>query len=163
MTHTILRLPQVKLRVGLSRSSIYLAVFQGKFPRPVSLGVRAVGWLEASSLPERFDDLILRQTQRWWNIHITRQISKGHFLRYAVRYIRRLPISQRRILQVTEQEVVYQNKDTRTKTLVETRCTPAEFLALLSQHVLNRKFPPLRKLPQFTRSLREPSQGPLLP
>ena len=96
------------------------------------------GLLQPSSLPERFDDLILRQTQRWWNIHITRQMSKGHFLRYAGRYIRRLPISQRRILQVTEQEVVYQSKDTRTKTLVETRCTPAEFLALLSQHVLNR-------------------------
>ena len=47
MTHTILRLPQVKIRVGLSRSSIYLAVSQGKFPRPVSLGARAVGWLEA--------------------------------------------------------------------------------------------------------------------
>jgi prophage regulatory protein len=47
MTHTILRLPQVKLRVGLSRSSIYLAVSKGKFPRPVSLGARAVGWLEA--------------------------------------------------------------------------------------------------------------------
>jgi prophage regulatory protein len=47
MTHTILRLPQVKFRVGLSRSSIYLAVSQGKFPRPVSLGARAVGWLES--------------------------------------------------------------------------------------------------------------------
>jgi prophage regulatory protein len=47
MTHTILRLPRVKIRVGLSRSSIYLAVSQGKFPRPVSLGARAVGWLES--------------------------------------------------------------------------------------------------------------------
>jgi len=47
MTHTILRLPQVKIRVGLSRSSIYLAVSQGTFPKPVSLGVRAVGWLES--------------------------------------------------------------------------------------------------------------------
>jgi len=47
MMHTILRLPQVKIRVGLSRSSIYLAVSQGKFPRPVSLGARAVGWLES--------------------------------------------------------------------------------------------------------------------
>jgi prophage regulatory protein len=47
MTHTILRLPQVKIRVGLSRSSIYLAVSRGKFPRPVSLGARAVGWLES--------------------------------------------------------------------------------------------------------------------
>jgi prophage regulatory protein len=44
---TILRLPQVKCRVGLSRSSIYLAISQGKFPRPVSLGSRAVGWVES--------------------------------------------------------------------------------------------------------------------
>lgn len=47
MTHTILRLPQVKVLVGLSRSSIYLAISRGEFPRPVSLGVRAVGWLES--------------------------------------------------------------------------------------------------------------------
>ncbi len=47
MTHTILRLPQVKIRVGLSRSSIYLAVSQGTFPKSVSLGARAVGWLES--------------------------------------------------------------------------------------------------------------------
>jgi hypothetical protein len=96
------------------------------------------GLLQQSFLPEEFNELILRQTQRRWNIHITRQMSKGHFLRYAGRYIRRLPISQRRILRVTEREVVYQSKDTRTKTLVEARCTPAEFVAILSQHVLDR-------------------------
>ncbi|MGB6326535.1 MAG: AlpA family transcriptional regulator [Methylocella sp.] len=47
MTHTILRLPAVKTSTGLSRSTIYLRVSQGTFPRPVSLGGRAVGWLEA--------------------------------------------------------------------------------------------------------------------
>jgi prophage regulatory protein len=47
MMHTILRLPQVKIRVGLSRSSIYLAISHGTFPKPVSLGARAVGWLES--------------------------------------------------------------------------------------------------------------------
>jgi prophage regulatory protein len=45
--HTILRLPEVKRRTGLSRSTIYLRVAQGTFPKPVSLGGRAVGWLEA--------------------------------------------------------------------------------------------------------------------
>jgi prophage regulatory protein len=44
---SILRLPAVKTRTGLSRSTIYLRVSQGTFPRPVSLGGRAVGWLEA--------------------------------------------------------------------------------------------------------------------
>ena len=47
MTHTILRLPAVKASTGLSRSTIYLRVSQGTFPKPVSLGGRAVGWLEA--------------------------------------------------------------------------------------------------------------------
>lgn len=47
MTHTILRLPAVKTRTGLSRSTIYLRVSQGTFPKPVSLGARAVGWVES--------------------------------------------------------------------------------------------------------------------
>jgi prophage regulatory protein len=46
MTHTVLRLPAVKARTGLSRSTIYLRISQGAFPRPVSLGARAVGWVE---------------------------------------------------------------------------------------------------------------------
>lgn len=47
MTHTILRLPAVKARTGLSRSTIYLRVSDSNFPRPVQLGGRAVGWVEA--------------------------------------------------------------------------------------------------------------------
>jgi prophage regulatory protein len=45
--NTILRLPAVKLSTGLSRSTIYLRISNGTFPRPVSLGARAVGWLES--------------------------------------------------------------------------------------------------------------------
>jgi len=44
MTHTILRLPDIKTITGLSRSTIYLRIAQGLFPKPVSLGARAVGW-----------------------------------------------------------------------------------------------------------------------
>jgi prophage regulatory protein len=43
----IIRLPNVKARTGLSRSSIYAAVNRGEFPAPVSLGARAVGWLSS--------------------------------------------------------------------------------------------------------------------
>jgi prophage regulatory protein len=46
MADSILRLPAVKTRTGLSRSTIYLRVSQGTFPRPVSLGGRAVGWVD---------------------------------------------------------------------------------------------------------------------
>lgn len=44
MTSIIQRLPAIKLSTGLSRSSIYLRIAQGVFPKPVSLGGRAVGW-----------------------------------------------------------------------------------------------------------------------
>jgi prophage regulatory protein len=47
MANTILRLPAVKTRTGLSRSTIYLRVAEGKFPKPISLGARAVGWVDA--------------------------------------------------------------------------------------------------------------------
>jgi len=44
MTHSILRLPDVKASTGLSRSTVYLRITQGVFTHPVSLGGRAVGW-----------------------------------------------------------------------------------------------------------------------
>jgi prophage regulatory protein len=44
---SILRRRQVEARTGLSRSTIYLRISEGTFPKPVSLGGRAVGWVEA--------------------------------------------------------------------------------------------------------------------
>jgi len=56
MATAILRLPAVKTRTGLSRSTIYLRISEGRFPKPVSLGGRAVGWVEAE-----IDDWLNRQ------------------------------------------------------------------------------------------------------
>ena len=47
MANMILRLPAVKTRTGLSRSTIYLRVAEVRFPKPISLGARAVGWVDA--------------------------------------------------------------------------------------------------------------------
>jgi prophage regulatory protein len=53
---TILRRKQVEARTGLSRSSIYARLRQNPkrpgdydptFPKPVSVGAKAVGWIEA--------------------------------------------------------------------------------------------------------------------
>jgi prophage regulatory protein len=43
---SILRRNKVEARTGLSRSTIYLRIKKGTFPRQVKLGERAVGWLE---------------------------------------------------------------------------------------------------------------------
>ena len=47
MATTILRLPAVKARCGLARSTIYLRIAEGTFPKPVKLGARASGWVES--------------------------------------------------------------------------------------------------------------------
>ena len=44
---TIIRLPQVKSRTGLSRSTIYLLIKSGHLKSPIALGARAVGWLDS--------------------------------------------------------------------------------------------------------------------
>jgi prophage regulatory protein len=41
-----LRLPKVKERTGLKHSAIYEGIADGTFPKPVPIGLRAVGWLE---------------------------------------------------------------------------------------------------------------------
>jgi len=46
MAKIILRLPAVKKRTGLGRSTIYSRIALGKFPRPIRLSERCVGWLE---------------------------------------------------------------------------------------------------------------------
>lgn len=44
MVNKILRLPEVKEITGLSRSSIYLAMKEGTFPKSIPLGKRSIGW-----------------------------------------------------------------------------------------------------------------------
>jgi len=53
--YKILRLPQVKAQTGLSRSSIYLRISEGSFPKQINLGGRAVGW-ELNSIQDWIKD-----------------------------------------------------------------------------------------------------------
>lgn len=47
MSETLYRLPKVKARTGLSRSTIYDKIKRGEFPKPVALSARAVGWRQS--------------------------------------------------------------------------------------------------------------------
>jgi predicted DNA-binding transcriptional regulator AlpA len=42
-TQTIIRIKQVKERTGLSRSTFYTLIKEGKFVPPIHIGARAVG------------------------------------------------------------------------------------------------------------------------
>lgn len=49
MSCKILRLREVKEIAGLSRSTIYLEIAKGKFPKQIQLtGARSVGWHESA-------------------------------------------------------------------------------------------------------------------
>lgn len=42
-----LRRKSVEMRTGLKRSTIYELIQEKSFPRPITIGSRAVGWLES--------------------------------------------------------------------------------------------------------------------
>ncbi len=44
INHTIIKLPEVMRVTGLSRSSIYRLARLGKFPAPLKLSERSIGW-----------------------------------------------------------------------------------------------------------------------
>ena len=46
MPDKIFRRPAVQDITGLSRSTLYAMIAEGRFPAPVKLGTRAVGWRE---------------------------------------------------------------------------------------------------------------------
>ena len=47
MKNKIIRRPQVEKATGLSRTTIYQMMAEDRFPKPVRLGKRAVGWRES--------------------------------------------------------------------------------------------------------------------
>lgn len=65
---TIIRRKQVEARTGLSRSTIYAklrlnpkrpADYDSTFPKPISVGAKAVGWIEAE-----IDDWLIAQVKK---------------------------------------------------------------------------------------------------
>jgi len=43
---TLIRLPEVMARTGLSRTMLYAKVKHGQFPEQIKIGTRAVAWPE---------------------------------------------------------------------------------------------------------------------
>jgi prophage regulatory protein len=55
----ILLRKRVEDRTGLSRSTIYLRIQKGSFPKPIPLGARAVGWMESE-----IDAWLMKQVEK---------------------------------------------------------------------------------------------------
>tara|TARA_R110002050_G_scaffold176331_4_gene309245 strand:+ start:85 stop:351 length:267 start_codon:yes stop_codon:yes gene_type:complete len=55
----LIKLKEVMNNTGLGRSTIYKYVAEGEFPKPVSLGARAVAWVESE-----VDDWVLDRIEK---------------------------------------------------------------------------------------------------
>ena len=62
-TVRFLRLPEVRIITGLSKSSIYARIAEGAFPAPVPLGGRAVGWVEVEVIQWAYDRIAQARTK----------------------------------------------------------------------------------------------------
>ena len=47
MPTILLRRPEVTRRTGLSRSTLYVWMARGAFPKPIKLGTRSIAWRES--------------------------------------------------------------------------------------------------------------------
>jgi len=74
-----------------------------------------VGLIFQHSNPNRIPSLLRVQSFRRWIVHITGLGSKKQLIRYAGRYLHRLPIAQNRIVSISDEEVVFRTKDRKLK------------------------------------------------
>lgn len=92
----------------------------------------------SGSLDTQLQNELRKQYERWWNIRVDRSMPKSHFLKYACRYVRHPPISQRRIIEIKDGKATFWTKDLKLQERVISQYTLYEFVSRLSEHVLDR-------------------------
>jgi hypothetical protein len=105
---------------------------------------------------DELDALLASKEECWWSVKIQSFQSKLHFLRYAGRYARRPPISQRRIIAVGTRSVTFWYKDKKLGRRVHIECSLEEFIDRWAQHIPERYQHSARNFGLFSpRSLRK--------
>jgi putative transposase/transposase-like zinc-binding protein len=117
-----------------------------------------VGQLSTNMDVAQMEEMLTQQENRWWSVKIQSFKSKGHFLRYAGRYVRRPPIAQRRITYVGKRNVRFWYKDKKLRRKGYVQCLQEEFIDRWAQHVPERYQHAVRSFGLFApRALRQTS------
>jgi prophage regulatory protein len=90
------RLKEVKEYTGLGRSSIYKYMNEGEFPKSVSLGERAVGWI-AEEVEEWLQNKIERRDAEECTKHtaeLTVKVSEADVITFLKKKFKQLGISE---------------------------------------------------------------------
>jgi hypothetical protein len=96
------------------------------------------GQLHTEKTVDQMEEILTQQEKRWWRIKVQSFEDKSHFLQYAGRYVRRPPIAQRRITNITEQGVTFWTRDKKLRRRVEVQCSLQEFIDRWARHILER-------------------------
>jgi Putative transposase/Transposase zinc-binding domain len=97
------------------------------------------GQLQTAMSFEQMEALLIQQEQRWWSVNIQTFKSKGHFLKYAGRYLRRPPVAQRRIINIGKRTVTFWAKDKKKQhRRVYVQRSLEEFIDRWAQHIPDR-------------------------
>lgn len=67
----LIRLPEVRRLVGLSRSEVYRRISAGEFPKPVSLGSRAIAFVRGEVLAFIAERIAARDAA-----HVTAEVAR---------------------------------------------------------------------------------------
>jgi hypothetical protein len=86
----------------------------------------------------QLEELFRAHRDRLWIGDVNYFKSKGAFLRYISRYLRRPPLAEYRLLPSGDHEVSFLTKDKKQGRTVATTCTTREFIARLTEQVLDR-------------------------
>ncbi len=96
------------------------------------------GLLSSGHSRPQLEELFQAHRERWWSAKVDYFNSKGAFLRYISRYLRRPPLAEYRLLPGGNHEVRFLTKDKKQGRTVTTACTTQEFIARLAEQVPDR-------------------------
>jgi len=96
------------------------------------------GQLTADLSQQELTLLFAEHRDRWWNAKVDYFNSKGAFLPYISRYLRRPPLAEYRLLPGEDDKVRFLAKDKKLGRIVTTTYTTQEFIARLADQVQDR-------------------------
>jgi hypothetical protein len=110
----------------------------------------AFAYFDAFHDPAAFGRLVAKLHALSWNVHAKAPFKKSrHVLAYLGRYTHRVGIANSRLLDVTDEHIVFRTKGNGTATL-----TPVEFLHRFVQHVLPDRFHKIRHIGLYASPAR---------
>ena len=136
-------------------------VFRGKVLHALSRAYAggAFAGFDAFQDPAAFGGLVAKLSELSWNVYAKAPFEKSkHVLKYLGRYTHRVGIANSRLLDVTDEHVVFRTKGGGTETT-----TPVEFLYRFVQHVLPPGFHKIRHIGLYASPARLALARELLP